>query len=157
MNICSHLSTNRFSNFAKITIHLTLAACLFGCQSSRIATVSTTPNVEVQVLTGPFLTETPIPECVILPDVELSTDLLSENSIHIRITGLIPNETVQAIFSSKIKGQEREIIVTGPADEEGVFENSEGLRSDEIDSEFKDWQLSVVHSRGSTCTEIVLP
>lgn len=152
-----HFSIGKFSRFAEAIIYLTVATFLFGCQSISTATNSTTPIVEVQILTPSFLTETPVPACVFLSDVELSVSILAENSIHIRITGLMPNETVHAIFNSSIKGQTREIIVSGLADEKGVFEDSVGLRGNEIDGEFKDWQIRVVHSRGSTCTEIALP
>jgi hypothetical protein len=43
------------------------------------------------------------------------------------------------------------------ADEKGGFADSVRLRSQEVDAEFKDWQLRVVHSRGSTCTGVFLP
>jgi hypothetical protein len=94
---------------------------------------------------------------VILPDVDLSVELLSEDSVHIRITGLLPNETVHAIFGSKTKDRAVETMVSGSADEKGVFEYSERLRGHETLSAFKDWQIRVVHSRGSTCAEISLP
>lgn len=157
MNQDSYLSLGRLSKFAKIFIFLIVVSSLFGCQPLDTAPTSTTPLVEVQILTPALLTETPIPACVVLTGVELSVNLLSENSVHIQITGLIPNEAVQAIFGSQIKEQEKEIILSGVADEKGVFTDSVGLRSQTIDAEFKDWQLRMVHSRGSTCTEFVLP
>lgn len=143
------------TNFATVIICSIAAAFLFGCQPLENPPVSTTPAVELQVLEP--MTETPVPACVTLADVELTVELLSENSVHIRITGLVSNETVHAIFRSEIKGQKRETTVIGPADEKGVFEYSAALRSQEIDSEFKDWQIRLVHSKGSTCTEISLP
>jgi hypothetical protein len=157
MNLHSQFSLGRFLTFAKIFLCLAVVILLFGCQPLDSVSTSTTPHVEVQILTPSLLTETPIPACVFLAGVELSVSLLSENSVHIKITGLIPNEAVQAILSSQIKGQEREITISGVSDEKGVFEDSVGLRSQTIDTEFKDWQLRVVHSRGSTCTEFALP
>lgn len=143
------------TNFTKVIISSIAAVFLFGCQPLETPPASTTPLVELQVLEP--MTETPVPACVILPDVELSVELLSEDSVHIRITGLVPNEIVHAIFSSKTKDRAVETVVIGPADEKGVFEYSEWLGGYEIDSEFKDWQIRVVHSRGSTCAEISLP
>ena len=157
MNLGLYFSLGRLSKFAKILLFLIVISSLVGCRPLDTVLTSTTPLVEVQILTPSLLTETPIPACVFLPDVELSVSILSENSVHIRITGLMPNETVHAIFNSSIKGQTRETIVSGPADEKGIFEDSVGLRGHEIDVEFKDWQIRIVHSRGSTCTEIVLP
>lgn len=94
--------------------------------------------------------------CVLLPDVELSVELLSDDSVRIRITGLLPNETVHAIFGSTTKDRAVETVVSGSADEKGAFEYSERLRALESDREFKDWQIRVVHSRGATCAEISL-
>jgi len=158
MNLGPHLSFGRISKFVKIFIFLVVASSLVGCRPPDTVSTSITPLVEVQILTPSPLTETPVPACVVLSDVELSVELLSdENSIHIRITGLVPNEMVHAIFSSQIKGQTRETTVSGFADEKGVFEYAKGLRGQNIDREFKDWQIRVVHSRGSTCTEFVFP
>jgi len=151
-----HFLLVKLSKFATLILFLVVIGSLFGCQLLETLPTSTTPLVEVQVLTPSLLTETPIPACVELSDIELSVEMLSENSVHIRITGLVSKETVQAIFNSKIKAQEREIIVSGPADEKGVFEYSVGLRGQDIDAEFKDWQIRVVHSRGSTCAEVSL-
>ncbi|MBI4762676.1 MAG: hypothetical protein ACOYYF_01935 [Chloroflexota bacterium] len=142
-------------NFTKVIICSIAALLLFGCQPLETPPASATPLVEVQVLEP--MTETPVPACVLLPDVELSVDLISEDSVHIRITGLLPNETVHAIFGSKTKDRAVETVVSGSADEKGVFEYSENLRGHETLSAFKDWQIRVVHSRGSTCTEISLP
>jgi hypothetical protein len=155
MNLRSHFSPGRFSEFAKKFLFLIVVSLLFGCQPLDTAPTSTTPRVELQI--SDPLTETPFPACVFLSDVELSVSILSENSVRMRITGLVPNEPVHAIFSSQTKGQEREKTFSGMADGEGVFAESVGLRSHEVDSEFKDWQIRVVHSRGSTCTEISLP
>lgn len=102
------------------------------------------------------MTETPVPVCVLLPDVELSVELLSDDSVHIRITGLLPNGTVHAIFGSTTKDRAVETVVSGSADEKDAFEYSERLRALESDREFKDWQIRVVHSRGATCAEISL-
>jgi hypothetical protein len=157
MNLHSHFSINKFSKFAKTFLWFVVINLLFGCQLLDSVTISTTPRVEVQILTPSLLTETAVPACVTLSAVELSVELLSENSVRIRITGLIPNEIVHAIFHSKVKGQEREISLSGPVDEKGVFSDTVGLRGYEVDSEFKDWQIRVVHSRGSTCTEVSLP
>lgn len=143
------MSTN-FTKVCSIT-----AAFLFGCQSLETPPASTTPVVELQVLEP--ITETPVPPCVMLSDVELSVELLSEDSVHIRITGLLPNETVHAIFSSKTKDRAVETVVSGPADEKGVFEYSENLRGHETLQQFRDWQIRVVHSRGSTCAEVSFP
>jgi hypothetical protein len=153
----SHFSLGRLSKFAEIYLFLAMVGSLFGCQPLDTAPTSTTPLVEVQILTPSLLTETPVPACRDISGIEFFVELLSENSIHLRITGLVPNEMVHAIFSSQIKGQEREKTVSGPADENGVFEYSVGLRGQNIDTEFKDWQIRVVHSRGATCTEVSLP
>jgi hypothetical protein len=150
-------SFDRLAKFAKIVVYYFTVSSLFGCQLLDSAPTSTTPLVEVQILTPSLLTETPVPACVLLSSVELSVSIVSENSVGIKIVGLIPSEAVHAIFSSQIKGQEKEIVISGTANEKGVFADSVGLRSQEVDSEFKDWQIRVVHSRGSTCTEISLP
>jgi hypothetical protein len=147
-------SAGRLSKFAKIFLFLELVTLLSGCQPLDSAPTSTTPLVELQI--SEPVTETPVPACVLLSDVEISVSILSENSVRIKITGLMPDESIQAIFSSQIKGQGREKTFGGIADEKGVFAESVGLRSDEVDSEFQDWQIRVVHSRGSTCTEISL-
>ena len=151
-----HFSLVKLSKSATLILFLVVVGSLFGCRLLETSPTST-PLVEVQISTSSLLTETPIPACVVLSGIELSVELLSENSSHIRITGLVPNETVQAIFSSKIEAQEREITVSGSADEKGVFEYSVGLRGQNVDTEFKDWQIRVVHSRGSACTEFSLP
>ncbi|HXF85221.1 MAG TPA: hypothetical protein VNK49_07505 [Anaerolineales bacterium] len=143
------------NNFTRIIIGSITALLLFGCLPLESPSASPTPVVELQILEP--VTETPVPACVILLGVDLSVELLSEDSIRIRITGLLPNETVHAIFGSKTKGRTVETVVSGSADEKGVFEYSERLRALESDREFRDWQIRVVHSRGSTCTEISLP
>jgi hypothetical protein len=157
MKLASQRSFGKISNIAKILIFLVVINSLSGCQPLDTAPTSITPIVEVQVLTPSLLTETPIPPCMEFSDIELSVEKLSENSIYIRITGLVPNEAVHAIFSSKIEAQEREIVVSGSADEKGVFEYSVGLRGENVDVEFKDWQIRVVYSKGSTCAEVSLP
>lgn len=143
------------TDFTKVIICSIAALFLFGCQPLETPPASTTPLVELQVLEP--MTETPVPACVILSDVELSVELLSEDSVHIRITGLLPNEIVHAIFSSKTKDRAVETVVSGPADEKGVFEYSENFRGHETLWKFRDWQIRIVHSRGSTCAEISLP
>lgn len=148
---------NLRSHFSQMFLIIVAADFLFGCQPTGITPTSTVPTGELTIWTPAFLTETPIPACVVLSDVELSVYLLSEYSVHIRITGLVPNENVQAIFSSKTKRRELDTIASGTADGEGVFEYSERLRGYGIDPEFKYWQIRVVHSRGSTCADIVLP
>jgi hypothetical protein len=155
MNLHSRFSLGGFPKFAEIFLFLAVVSLLFGCQAPEATPASPTPVVELQILEP--VTETPVPACVFLSDVELTVSLLSANSVLIKITGLIPNETVHVIFSSQTKRQEREKTFSGAADEKGVFTESVGLRGHEIDSEFKDWQIRVVHSRGSTCTEISLP
>lgn len=157
MGLHLYFSSGRFSKFADIFRFLVVAGLLFGCRSFDSVPSPTTPVVEVEILTSPSMTETPIPACVVLSDVELSVKPLSESSFQIRITGLIPHEAVHAILSSKIKGRELETIASGTADENGVFEYSDGWAGRENDPKFKDWQIRVVHSRGSTCTEISLP
>jgi hypothetical protein len=147
----------RLPNFIRALLFLTSVGFLLGCQIVNTIPISTTPTAEFIISTPSFLTETPIPACVVLSDVELSVKLLSESSFQIRITGLVPHEAVHAILSSKIKGRELETIASGTADENGVFEYSEASAGRENDPEFKDWQIRVVHSRGSTCTEISLP
>jgi hypothetical protein len=147
-------SLRRSSKLVKI-LFLTIVSLLFGCQPVGTVPTSTTPLIESQILEP--VTETPVPACVFLSDVELSVNIVSENSVDITITGLIPNEAVQTIFSSQINGQERERTFSGMADENGVFKDSVGLRNQQVDSEFKNWQIRVVHSRGSTCKEISLP
>ncbi len=155
MNLHSRFSLGGFPKFAEIFLFLAVVSLLFGCQVPEATPASPTPVVELQILEP--VTETPVPACVFLSDVELTVSLLSANSVHLRITGLVPNETVHAIFDSEIKGQKRETTIIGPADENGVFTESVGLRGHEINTEFKDWQIRVVHSRGSTCTNISLP
>jgi hypothetical protein len=157
MNLSPHLSLGRISKYVKILILLAAAGSLVGCRPPEATPTSITPVVEVQILTPSLLTETPIPACVFLDDVELFVSLLSEHSVNIKITGLIPNEAVQAILNSQIEEQGKEIIISGIADEKGEFTDSIGLRSQTTDAEFKDWQVRIVHSRGSTCTEFVLP
>lgn len=151
----SRFSLGGFSKIAKIFLILAMVSVLFGCQMPEAAPASPTPVVELQILEP--VTETPVPACVFLSDVELTVSLLSENSVLIKITGLIPNETVHVIFSSQTKRQEREKTFSGVADEKGIFTESVGLRGPGIDTEFRDWQIRVVHSRGSTCAEISLP
>lgn len=141
-------------NFTRVIICSITALFLFGCLPLETPPVPTTPLVELQVL-EPMM-ETPVLACVLLPDVELSVELLSDDSVHIRITGLLPNETVHAIFGSTTKDRAVETVVSGSADEKGAFEYSERLRALESDREFKDWQIRVVHSRGATCAEISL-
>jgi hypothetical protein len=159
MNLGSYFSLGRLTKFAKIFLFLVVTSSLFGCQPLDTAPISTAPDVEVQILTPSLLTETPIPACISLPGVQLNVDISSENSVHLKITGLEPNEAVYMIFSSQFEQDEKTIgCCEGEfADENGNYQHSVGLRGDEIDSEFKDWQLRVVHSRGSTCTEFSLP
>src|SRR5215208_1637493 len=98
----SHLpfSLSRSSKFVKI-LFLTVASLLFGCQPLGTVPMSTTPLVEPQILEP--VTETPVPACVFLSDIELFVNVVSENVVDIKITGLIPNETVHTIFSSQTK------------------------------------------------------
>ncbi len=69
------------------------------------------------------------------------------------------NEAVYTIFSSEIQGRKKTIGCCERefADENGVYEYSVALRSETIDAEFKKWQVWVIHSRGSTCTEFAFP
>lgn len=153
MKLFPYFSFGSVSKFATMLVFLTSGGILFACQPLSTIPTSKSPTVEFIISTPSFLTETPIPACVVLSDIELSVDLLSESSFHIRITGLIPNENVHAIFNSKIRERELETIASGEANEEGVFEYSHGWQ----DTKFKDWQIRVVHSRGSTCAEVSLP
>jgi hypothetical protein len=152
MYVDSHFSP--VEKFAKIAICLVTATFLFSCQP-----IHATPVDVIQISPEPYLTETPVPACVSLPDIKLSIELLSENSVHLTITGLVPNEPVYTIFSSEFKGSKRTIGCCERefADENGVYEYSVGLRGQDVDAEFKEWQVWVIHSRGSTCTEFALP
>jgi hypothetical protein len=58
-----------------VLICLIAAFFIFGCQPLRTVTASATPTIEVQISTLPYLTETPVPECVVLSDVELSAEI----------------------------------------------------------------------------------
>jgi hypothetical protein len=158
MHTHSHFPLVRFSRFAEIIICFIIFAFLYGCQSIRNATVPATP-VEVQVSPADPLTEKPITECVLLPDVELFIDPLSENSVHLKITGLVPNEPVYTIFSSEFEEKEKSTSCCPGevADVNGVYEYKVGLRGLNSDAEFKEWHVQVVHSRGSTCKDFVLP
>ena len=159
MRLYSDFRLAKTSKFAEVIVCLVVIALLFGCQSLPNAPVPATSTVEVQISTALPLNQTPVPACVTLPEVELHIDILSENSVHLRITGLMPNEPVFTIFSSKFEEEEKSISCCPGefADENGVYEYEVGLRSQTFDAEFKEWQVQVVHSRGSLCTEFVLP
>lgn len=159
MRLYSLFSLVKISKFVEVIICLIVIAFLFGCQPIPNATAPATSTVEVQFSTALYVTETPVPACVSLPDVELYIEILSENSVRLKITGLMPNEPVYTIFSSEIQNRKKSIgcCLEEFADENGAYEYAVGLRSQTIDYEFKEWQVQVVHSRGSTCTEFVLP
>lgn len=127
---------------------------LYGCQPP--VGIST----PVEITFEPDLTETPVPDCVSLPDVKLKVILLSENSVQVRITGLQPNEPVYTIFSSQAEDGKRKSTECCPgetASAEGIYEYSIGLRGPEIDREFTDWRVQVIHSRGAACSAFILP
>jgi hypothetical protein len=106
-----------------------------------------------------YLSETPVPECVSLPEISLEVTLLSENSAQVRITGLKPNEPVYTIFSSQTDNgaKSTECCPGETASEKGIYEYSIGLRGAEVDLEFTDWQVRVIHSGGAACAEFTLP
>jgi hypothetical protein len=138
-------------------ITLALAGVLPGCQPSNSTSYPTSPPLELLVWTPSPLTETPLPACVDLSDVKLYAVMSSEFSVQVKITGLVPNEDVRAIFSSKSKRGELETIAYGTADKTGAFEYLQRLRGYGIEPEFKNWQIRIIHSRGATCAEIDLP
>lgn len=160
----------RLHTLLKVINCLLFVTFLVGCQSFQKSDVPATSAVEIHVspdslidtpveISEPYLTETPVPACVSLPGVELSVELSSANSIHIKITGLVPNESVYTIFASEFPGQKKTVSCCEQefADENGVYEYSVRLRGQDIDAGFKVWQVWVIHSRGSTCSEFSLP
>ena len=129
---------------------------LSACQPGDTPTVM----VEVEPLVEPYLSETPVPECISLPDVKLDVTLLSEDSAQARITGLKPNEPVYTIFSSQTEdgnGKSTECCPGEFASEDGSYEYSVKLRGPDMDREFTNWLVRVIHSRGAACAEFVLP
>jgi hypothetical protein len=126
-----------------------------GCQAGDFST----PRVEIGTEAGPYLNETPVPECVSLPGISLEVILLSENSAQVRITGLQANEPVYTIFRSQTDdgAKSTECCPGETASEKGIYEYSVGLRGAEVDREFTDCQVRVIHSRGAACAEFTLP
>lgn len=137
-----------------------VVAVLPGCQPVGNAIIPTNSTVDVLVSTvlSPYLTETPLPACVSLPDVELTVEMLSDDSVKFKITGLKPNEPVYTLFSSELKNKGARSTGWGEkADENGAYESKVRLRGPMDDLDFKDWQMKVIHSRGSTCADFSLP
>lgn len=128
---------------------------LSGCRAGDFPT----PRVEIETAVDSYLSETPVPECVSLPGISLEVTLLSENSPQVRIKGLKPNEPVYIIFSSQTDdgAKSTECCPGETASEKGIYEYSIGLRGAEVDREFTDWQVRVIHSRGAACAEFTLP
>lgn len=147
-----------YLNFNQKIVYLISILILCSCQSTPNTTVPATPVV-VEILSMPDWTETPAPACISLPEIQLSIDLLSENSVHIKITGLEPNEPVYTIFNSRYEEKEKSVSCCPGevADEQGNYEYNAGLRGQETDAEFINWHVQVVHSRGSACTDFILP
>lgn len=132
-----------------------VVAVLLGCQPVGAETI---PTPEVQISIFPYETETPVPECMSLPDVELKVEMLSDDSVKFKITGLKPNEPVYILFSSEWKNKGATSTGWGEnADENGAYESEKQLRGPMDDLDFKDWQVQVIHSRGPTCMEFSLP
>ena len=125
---------------------LVVASALLGCQPSNSISHPTSPTVELLVWTPSSLTETPLPACVDLSDIELYAVMSSEFSVQVKVTGLVPNEDVRAIFSSKTKKGELETIAYGTADKTGAFEYSQRLRGYGIEPE----NLSEKHLKKET-------
>ena len=92
----------RLHSLANVIYCLIAAAFLLGCQpfnTPPLPAVSTLIETPIEIQES-YLTETPVPACVSLPDVKLRVDILSKNSVRMRITGLVPNEPVYIILSS---------------------------------------------------------
>ena len=143
---------------AKVCIFLVTIALLSGCQGNDIPVTST---VVVEVSTETYLpTDTPVPDCVALPDVHLEVKVLSENSTQIKVTGLQPKEAIYTIFSSEAEDKSQTRIECCPgetADQDGIYESSMVLRAKNKPTGFKNWKVQVIHSRGAACAEFVLP
>lgn len=137
-----------------ITACLLSVLFLSGCQYGE----STSP-VETIVETESYSTETPIPECVVLPDIKISIVFLSESSIQLRVVGLKPNEPVYTILSSTFEDKKISTSCCDGefADANGVYDYSVGLRDENAGLEYTEWKVWVVHSRGATCTEFSFP
>ena len=148
-----------FYRLGKITIYIVCVAVLAGCYSIDKTATPATSTFSVQVSTAPYLTETPIPACVSLPNVKLDVMLLPDNAVQIKVTGLQPNELVYMVFSSESQGKVKRIecCAAETAIGDGSYNQVQVLRGQSIDVEFKHWQVHAVHSRGSTCAEFVLP
>lgn len=148
-----------FSKLAQSSIYIMIVVILIGCQKINNSTVSDTPTSDIQITTSQYLTETPTPACVFLPDVKLDVLLLSDSSAQVKITGLKPNETVYTLLSSEFQEKERKIecCLSEVANENGMYEYSVKVRSQQEYAEFKDWQVQVFHSRGATCANFKFP
>lgn len=144
----------------KQRLSITITACLIsilfliGCQQGQ-----PTSPVEMQAETDVPLTETPIPECVVLPDVKISIEILSESSVHLKVVGLKPNEPVYTILSSTFEDKKVSTSCCDGefADSNGIYEYTVGLREPNAGLEYKEWKVLVMHSRGATCTEFSFP
>ncbi|SRR6266511_195170 len=73
--------------------------------------------------------------------VEIKAETISENSVKVNITGLVPLEPVMVVLYSDAHGQSKRIeCCPGEiANENGDYEFSTGLRGQDKDVEFKDW------------------
>jgi hypothetical protein len=143
----------------KLAVSLAIFVGLFGCESTGELPSPTISNSDVQISTMPYLTETPVPACVSIPDVKLNVQILSDNAVQIEIAGLQPNEPVYTIFSSESQGKVRRIecCEKETANGNGNYQYTQVLRGENIDVEFKDWQVQVIHSGSAACTNFKLP
>lgn len=153
------LSTYHLERIVRAGFCLVIIAVLFGCKPIVATIIPTSSPDKIQISTASYLTETPVPACVMLPDVRLIVTLLSDNSVQIKIVGLKSYEPVYTIFSSESEGKTKKIECCEgeTASGNGNYQYTQVLRSQNVDNEFKDWQVQIFHSRGATCTNFTLP
>ena len=116
-------------------------------------------NVSVQVSTALPLTETSTPACMEVLGIDIEVVPISANGVTLKVTGLTPKEPVRIVLYSEFKGQGRRIecCPEETANENGDYEFTTGLKSENHDVEFKDWHVQIVHSKGVACTSFTLP
>lgn len=143
----------------KLGVSLAIIVGLFGCESIGEPPPPTISNSDVQISTAPYLTETPAPACIALPHVKLNVQILSDNVVRIEIEGLQPNEPVYTILSSESQGKVKRIecCERETANGNGNYQYTQVLRGVNVDFEFKDWQVQVIHSGSAACTNFKLP
>jgi len=159
MFMANQKSSRDFLSLLKITTCLICFTVLAACSSVVKMEVSITPTPSVQIATAPYLTETAVPACVSNPDIKLEVLPISDNAVQIVMNGLQPYEPVYVIFSSAAQGQTRKVecCAGAMADANGSYQQTQTLRGQNVDVEFKHWQVQVVHSQGSACAEFNLP